>query len=214
MGNPQGLPILLHAFATIALDRNVHLDKDVEPVEEMAMKDWGRVSLRLAMIVLFFVFAHAAFAAASKGVREAPACGLDNVSYSVHLNDNSAPDAPSQPGKALVYFIQDGGTGSIDYPTTRMALDGNWVGANHGDSYFAVGVDPGEHHVCATLQTSLMGQRVELAHFSAEAGKAYYFRTRLILSSSVELLEFAPIDSDQGSYLAGIFPLSESKPKK
>jgi hypothetical protein len=57
-------------------------------------------------------------------------------------------------------------------------------------------------------------QRVELAHFTAEAGKIYYYRTRLVVSRSVELLELNPIDSDQAKYLIASFSLSVSSPKK
>jgi hypothetical protein len=93
-------------------------------------------------------------------------------------------------------------------------MDGVWVGANHGNSYFSVSVEPGEHHVCATLQSSLVAQRVELAHFTAAVGKIYYYRTRLIMSRSMELLDLDSIDSDQGKYLIASFPLSVSAPKK
>jgi hypothetical protein len=55
---------------------------------------------------------------------------------------------------------------------------------------------------------------VELAHFTAEAGKVYYYRTRLVMSKEVELLELDSIDSDQGQYLVASFPLSVSTPKK
>jgi hypothetical protein len=59
-----------------------------------------------------------------------------------------------------------------------------------------------------------VAQRVELAHFTAEAEKTYYYRTRLVVSRSVELLELEPIDSDQGNYLISTFPLSASTAKK
>ena len=108
----------------------------------------------------------------------------------------------------------DAGTEELlAYPTTKMGMDGRWLGANHGDSYFYVSVEPGEHHMCADLQTSLYEDRTEFAHFRAEAGKVYYYRTRLVMSRSVELLELDPIDSDQGRYLIESFPLSVSKPK-
>jgi hypothetical protein len=64
------------------------------------------------------------------------------------------------------------------------------------------------------LQSSLFAQRVELAHFTAEAEKVYYYRTRLVLSRSVELFELDPMDSDQGRYLVATFPLSVSSLKK
>jgi hypothetical protein len=53
-----------------------------------------------------------------------------------------------------------------------------------------------------------------MAHFTAEAAKVYYYRTRLVMSRTVELLELAPLDSDQGTYLIASFPLSVSTPKK
>jgi hypothetical protein len=173
-----------------------------------------RIAIRIMSGIMLVSATQFALSQSNQQASLTPACGPDKISYGVHLNDNPPLDAAPLPGKARVYFIQDGGTNSLAYPTTRMALDGQWVGANHGDSYFYISVDPGVHHVCATLQTSLMGQRVELAHFTAEAGQTYYYRTRLILSRSVELLALDLIDSDQGSYLTGTFPLSVSKPKK
>jgi hypothetical protein len=93
-------------------------------------------------------------------------------------------------------------------------MDGAWVGAQHGNSYFSEAVEPGDHHVCIMLQSSLVAQRFELAHFTAEAGKTYYYRTRLVMSRTVELLELDAIDSDQGEYLVATFPMAVSTPKK
>ncbi|MFY9645520.1 MAG: hypothetical protein WAK29_10095 [Terriglobales bacterium] len=143
------------------------------------------------------------------------ACGPDKVSFRVKLDESQHTLSQPDSGKARVYFLHDAGSGSIlGYPTVKLALDGAWVGANHGNSYFPVSVEPGEHHVCVTLQSSLVAQRVELAHFTAEADRIYYYRTRLVVSRSVELLELDAIDSDQGKYLIASFPLSVSNPKK
>jgi hypothetical protein len=143
------------------------------------------------------------------------ACGPENVGFKVKLSD--APHTPVQPepGKAVAYLFHDAGTDyTFAYPTVKLGIDGEWVGANHGNSYFAVSMNPGEHHLCATLQSSIVDDRVELAHFTAEAGKVYYYRTRLVLSGSVELLELGPIDNDQGAYLIATFSLSVSRAKK
>jgi hypothetical protein len=144
-------------------------------------------------------------------------CG-DGTNFKVKLQ--SAPPAQVLPpaGKAQVVFIHDtgdvSGSGLLWYPTSRYALDGAWAGANHGSSWFAVPIAPGEHHVCTDLQTSVAGQRTELAHFTAVAGQTYYFRTRLILSRAVELLDLEQIDSDQGAYLTRIYLLSIATAKK
>jgi hypothetical protein len=168
--------------------------------------------MKVAILALFVTVS--VFAQAQVGP-VASACGPDSVSFKVKLDEKDHPPAMPAQGKALVYFIHDSGTSQvIAYPTTKMGVDGAWVGANHSNSYFYVSVEPGEHHVCADLQTSLYEDRTELAHFSAEAGKVYYFRTRLVTSRSVELLELDALDSDQGNYLISLFPLSVSTAKK
>ena len=144
----------------------------------------------------------------------APSCGPADVSYRVHLNDNPQPDASPQSGKALVYFIQDEETDGYITHTTQLALDGKWVGANQGTSYFSVSVDPGVHHVCADTRTVEMGPRIELAHFTAEAGQTYYYQTKLILTRYQASFDLTPVDSDEGIYLARSFPSSVSQPKK
>jgi hypothetical protein len=163
---------------------------------------------------LTLLFAASALAQTPPAVVSA-ACGPENASFKVKLDNSQHALAQPEPGKALVYFLHDAGTSAqLGYPTVKLGMDGAWLGANHGDSYFQVSVQPGEHHLCATLQSSVVEQRVELAHFTAEAGKVYYFRTQLVTSRTIELLELAPIDSDQGKYLIASFPLSISSPKK
>jgi hypothetical protein len=56
--------------------------------------------------------------------------------------------------------------------------------------------------------------RAEFAYLTAQAGKTYFYRTRLVMSREVELLELEPIDSDQGRYLIASYPLSAPTPKK
>ena len=149
--------------------------------------------------------------------RVATACGPAEVNFKVSLDRSQPGPVLPEAGKVMVYFIHDSGARSVSlmaYPTTKYGVDGNWVGANHGNSWFAVGVAPGEHHVCTTLQSSFLDQRVELARFTAEAGKSYYFRTQLVTSGSVELLELEQIDSDEAGYLFSEFPMATATPKR
>lgn len=117
-------------------------------------------------------------------------------------------------GNALVYVIQNFGTvhciGACFI--TKIALDGSWKGANQRNSNFSFAVGPGEHHLCAKLQSdSAVGAGlVALAHFTAEAGKIYYFRTRLLEQN----FDIDPIDSDMGRFYVATLPLSVSQPKK
>lgn len=146
------------------------------------------------------------------------ACGPAQTSFKVKLDDSQHSLLPPESGKARIYFIHDAGLPftrlTLGYPTSKFAIDGTWIGADHGDSYFSASLEPGEHHVCATLQSSIVDDRVELTHFLAEPGKVYYYRTRLVLSGSVDLLELQSIDRDQGEYLVSQYPLSTSKTKK
>jgi hypothetical protein len=183
------------------------------PASKFCPEQWGYFEA-LRIIAFVMLFAASAFAQAPLAGPTA-ACGRENVSFKVKLDASQHMPAQPEPGKALVYFFQDAGTSlTLGYPTVKLAMDGAWVGANHGNSYFFVSAEPGEHHVCVTLQSSLVAQRVELAHFTAEAQKVYYYRTRLVMSRNVEMLELDPIDSDQGKYLIQTFPLSISKPKE
>lgn len=150
--------------------------------------------------------------------RLASACGPQETNYKVGLNRSQHGPMLPQAGKALVYFVHDDGSGvggaGLGSPTIRYAVDGLWVGANHGESWFAVAVAPGEHHVCAAIQSALLNERVELAHITAAAGKSYYFRTQLVTSRSVELLELEKIDCDEAAYLYSEYPMATATAKK
>jgi hypothetical protein len=75
--------------------------------------------------------------------------------------------------------------------------------------------EPGEHHVCANRQSHFAqaNQMFALAHFTAEAGKVYYFRTRSFGDKDQSLIDLEPVDSDQARYLIASYPLSVSHPK-
>jgi uncharacterized protein DUF2846 len=144
------------------------------------------------------------------------ACGNFSVSMAVNLDDSQHSVAQPEPGKARIYFFQDTGQAiTVAYPTTKIGIDGSWVGANKKDSYFSVDVDPGEHHLCAAIQSAFIRKYVELARLNAEAGKVYYYRTRIFYSQNgPEYFSFSPADSDEGNYLIESVPLATAKAKK
>jgi hypothetical protein len=89
-----------------------------------------------------------------------------------------------------------------------------WVGANKNSSYFAVPVAPGEHHVCASVQSS-RGHSTGLVHFAAEAGQVYYFDGRVVYGEGSNLyFSLGAVDSDQARYLINSLALSVATPKK
>ena len=147
-----------------------------------------------------------------------PACASRSANFDVKLDESQHALLPPEPEKARVYFIQDLGRinclGSCG--TVKIGLDGTWVGANQHNSYFSVSVAAGEHHLCANPQSrfAAINRLVALAHFTAEPGKVYYFRTRSVGDRDNPFFDLDPIDSDQAEYLIAGFPLSVSRPKQ
>jgi hypothetical protein len=142
----------------------------------------------------------------------AAACGPKEV-LEVKLDQSQHALAQPEPGKARVYFVQDvGAVNCLGSCGTRIGLDGAWAGANKQLSYFSISVERGEHHVCASIRSQFSPHTVAFAHFTAEVGKVYYFRTRPFLAKD-QILNIDPIDSDEAKYLIASYPLSVSKPK-
>jgi len=177
------------------------------------------MAIAASLFILAIFTAASAIAQDQAGIpAAAAACGPSSVPYQTKLDNSQHAVAQPEPGKSLVYVIQDMGVVSClgACITTRVGLDGAWVGANEHNSYFSFSVDPGEHHLCANRQSHfpILSQMIALAHFTAEAGKTYYFRTRTTSSRDQAYLDFDAIDSDQGRFYVAIYPLSVSHAKK
>lgn len=173
----------------------------------------------MRIVAALFFFNLAAFAQNPSAVSSAQAaCGPAGVRFDVKVDDSRHTVAEPQAGKALVYVIQDIGVVQCVGAciTTKVGLDGGWIGANHHNSYFSFAVDPGEHHLCVQWQSHFgyLSAMTGLAHFTAESGKIYYFRTRASGDKTQAFLDLDPIDSDQGRYLVALYPVSVSHPKK
>ena len=92
--------------------------------------------------------------------------------------------------------------------TTKIGMDGAWIGANQGSSFFRFTADPGEHHLCTSWQSvfSSRAKRASLASLNAEGGKVYYFRTHVLVLKTndvynVQEFELQPVDNDEGQLL-------------
>jgi len=133
------------------------------------------------------------------------ACGPKDIRFVVEQVKGHPPTAP-QPGKALVYFIQKE---SAPIFITRVGLDGTWLGVMLHNSYIFASVEPGEHHACAATQDR-KNPGGELVHFTAEAGKTYYYLVRGI-GGDFATMEFGPVDSDEALFLIASDPQSIAK---
>jgi hypothetical protein len=169
------------------------------------------------LVVCVPVLANAFPLLAQIEVSRPAACGEPTDIVSVDLDKGAHTPVAPQPDKALVYVIQDTGESGLGlgFPITRVGMDGKWIGANKRNSYFSFFVAPGEQHLCAGIQSVSFFDDVELSHFKAEAGKVYYFRTRVSWGRDTNVyLSVTPIDSDQGEYLVGRYPSTKLHVKK
>ena len=149
-----------------------------------------------------------------------PACGPDQQKFDVTASKNQSAPVEPDLGKALIYIIQDDSHfDSRPRPTTRVGVDGNWIGATHSNSYVRAALDPGEHHLCTSWQGFVgiaTGTTVTAMHFTAEAGKSYYFRVKdkFIRDHGPADMELSAVDIDEGELLISKAALSSSQPKK
>lgn len=178
--------------------------------------------IRLILVVLFLtspLFAQDDAAAA----RAAAGCGSERVNFDVKTDKKRHPAPQPEAGKGLVYVFADVPTGNygdgVLWLTTRVGLDGDWVGANGRNSYFFFGVSPGDHRLCTNWQSSV-GWRSKIAKavtLTAEAGKTYYFRIRMLPVTEHQnevMMKLEALDPAEGQLLIASSALSTSQPKK
>jgi hypothetical protein len=174
------------------------------------------------LIVLFLITSSVLTQAQTQETRVAPSCGPDKVKFEVKTEKNRHQVGKPDAGKALVYFIADNSAfASLPRPTTRAGVDGEWVGAAQGNSFFYFSVDPGEHHLCASWQTWVgpgvdVAHKTAAAHFTAELGGVYYFRVKNIYRKDAgrPFIKLELLDTDEGQLLANTFSLSTFGQKK
>jgi hypothetical protein len=177
--------------------------------------------MRLQLIVL--ALGGSLLAAAQARATVLPdACGDDKVKFNVDRQKGQPAPSLASSDKAMVVFVEE-----LDKNqpclgcavTTRVGVDGAWVGANQGNSYFAVTLTPGEHHVCTDWQSAFgsLKSKIGLTSFTAEAGKTYYYKIKVtMMTLSKEAtdreLELVPLTEDEGKYGIKAYPLSKSTP--
>ena len=136
-------------------------------------------------------------------------CGPQDTRFEVKTDELQHPAFSPEDGKALIYVVADG------HLTSIFGVDGKWVGAVNGGRYFFVPIEPGEHHLCAMLQSFLpqRGPRVSVHSLKAEPGGSYYFRTRMVGISTGFVLQLDQLDSDEGRWFVAWSKFSTSHPK-
>ena len=174
-----------------------------------------------ALMFALFSLALFSFPAFAQEKSEGPGCGGPSDSFSVQTDHVSNSPVQSEPGKALVYVIEDDSNfASFPKPTTRTGIDGKWIGATHGNSYLYFTVDPGVHHLCTSWQKAVIlgrGRQTSALHFTAEEHGIYFFQVKNVFQHTEYSALFdstlQPIDSDEGQVLVRKYQLSTSRSK-
>ena len=157
-------------------------------------------------------------------------CGPDQTKFEVQRQTHTHPSGTPESDKALVYVFGDSELDNtaihIGGLITRVGVDGAWVGAYEHKSYTYFSVNPGEHRLCTSQQSSLKSRRDNNASaitFTAEEGKVYYFRTQptptaLARSATSQVpngeVELAVVDPAQADLMLPKWAYSTSQPKK
>jgi hypothetical protein len=148
------------------------------------------------------------------------ACGNLDTKFDVKVSPFVSPGMDAE--KAVVYIIERDLTAqTFTTPSTRIGMDGEWLGATKGNSYSFFVVTPGVHHLCADTKFGGVGGGGQaFLHFNANAGTTYFFEVRNMRvgdpkGNSGELSDVAlmQLDEDQGEYRISLSAFVSSQRK-
>jgi hypothetical protein len=166
----------------------------------------------------FFLCASLACAGQARAAALPDSCGADNVKFDVKTEKSQAAPAGPAEGRAQIVFVENENqvVGPFTHATVRFGMDGVWVGANSGNAYFALTVDPGVQHLCASWQSALGNRKkdVDVTSFTAEPDHVYYFAAAVTVNFRTSItFGLSQLNEDEGKYLVKGRDLSSSKPK-
>jgi hypothetical protein len=121
------------------------------------------------------------------------ACGPDPNHVPNDPQSTPSLPGPPAPGKALVYFFSRiVRFGSHGEPVRmRIGMDARWVGETHTESFVALNVTPGIHHLCSSRAFGAGKPVLWLGELHAVAGQTYF----------VDTATLEPADDDLATYL-------------
>jgi hypothetical protein len=106
----------------------------------------------------------------ARKANEATACGAGEkeTNFSQKTDKKAHPMGEQTADKALIYVLRPTMLGYAIQ--TKLAVDGQWMGVNRGDSYFYFSLGSGQHYFCSRAENrSVLALKVE-------AGRTYYLQ--------------------------------------
>jgi hypothetical protein len=161
-----------------------------------------KTSVMISILSLLF-----AAVAEAQSTSVAGACGQPTTKFDVKSSPYVSPGL--EPDKAVVFIIErDLTTRTFVTPSTRLGMDGEWLGATSGNSYSFFVVTPGVHHLCAdTKFGGVGGVGRAFLHFNAKPGATYFFEVRNTRvgdphwGEELRDVSLEQLDEDEGEYL-------------
>jgi uncharacterized protein DUF2846 len=121
---------------------------------------------------------------------EKRACPTADVKFKTSTDKKSHPTAEPPADKALVYVLRPTMLGNK--VQSKLAVDGQWVGANRGHNYFFLTLEPGEHYFCSKAENkSVLAVKVE-------AGKTYFVEQRMKMGFMTARNHLALLSDQEG----------------
>jgi hypothetical protein len=133
------------------------------------------------------------------------ACPSGDVGFRVSTDKSTHPTPEPLEGKALVYVLRPATLGFAIQ--TKLAVDGEWVGANRSRNYFFLNLDPGEHYFCSKSEN-----RSSLA-VTLEAGKTYFLEQKIKMGFMKARNKLVLLSDSEGREKLGECNLSEFERK-
>lgn len=123
------------------------------------------------------------------------ACGPKNEKFELKVEKPVDAEAPVPPEQAAVYFVTK--LSRFNRAVYMVAIDGAWVGALRGDSYFRTTVPAGVHHACLWVKGMTLG----LVELNVAPTQTYYVRGHWRTGFLHGGVDAEVISSDEGKYL-------------
>ena len=141
-------------------------------------------------------------------------CGPAGVHFQT-IHSPSPQPAEAEKGKARILLVGD----------AAYAIDGRWVAKTTGNTYFAVSLDPGEHHLCARYSHWLPWEALifiwtkvtvySVHSLDAKAEETYYFgpRGNPLNPPAIAVFHLIQYDSDEGARIVAASKFRGTRPK-
>jgi hypothetical protein len=147
----------------------------------------------------------AAFAADDE-IDKTAACGTKEINFSAKTDKKQHPTPEPEAGQAMVYIVRPGMMGNK--VQTKLAMDGEWMGTNRGNTYFYFTADPGERLFCSKAENT------SLLRVTFEPGKTYFLQQKIKMGIGKARNELVVMTEEEGREKLGKLNLSVFEEKR